>query len=285
MAKKCNIGGQAVIEGVLMKDDHKLAIAVRKPDKKISVKKEKLKPWSKRVKFLGWPFFRGTVNLIEMLVLGIKALNYSANEALGEDEQISSKEFAITTIVAMLIAVGLFIVLPLYLTKVTRTEGIVFNLIDGLIRVVIFLLYLFAISMMKDVKRLFEYHGAEHKAVHCFEAGKKLTVANVRRYTTVHRRCGTTFLLIVLVVSILVFSLIVSDSFWVKLAGRIVLLPVVAGVSYELLKLGAKFPKNFLLNILVWPGLGLQKLTTREPSKKQIEVAIKALKAVVGKGC
>jgi uncharacterized protein YqhQ len=283
MAKKCAaVGGQAVIEGVLMKNNDKIAIAVRKPNKKISLKKERMRSVTKRVKFLGWPFFRGTVNLIEMLVIGIKALNYSANESLGEkEEKITKTEFVITTIVALAFAVGLFILLPLYLTKVTRTEGVIFNVIDGLIRVVIFILYILAISFMKDVRRLFEYHGAEHKTVNCYEAGKKITVANVKKYTTLHRRCGTTFLLIVLVVSIIVFSLIVTDSFWIKFLGRIVLLPVIAGIGYELLKLGARFPKNFFLNILVWPGLGLQKMTTREPDRKQIEVAIKAFKAVV----
>jgi uncharacterized protein YqhQ len=283
MPKKCvNVGGQAVIEGVLMKNDEKVAIAVRKPDNKITVKKERWKSVSKKVKFLGWPFFRGTVNLIEMLVMGIKALNYSANESMDEEEEkISKTEFAITTLIAVAVAVGLFILLPLYLTKITRTEGIVFNLIDGLIRVALFVLYIIAISFMKDVRRLFEYHGAEHKTVNCYEAGKKLTPANVKRYTTLHRRCGTTFLLIVLVISILIFSLIVTDSFWIKFLGRILLLPVIAGIGYELLKLGARFPKNFLLNLLVWPGLALQKMTTKEPDKKQIEVAIAAFKAVV----
>jgi len=283
MAKKCaSVGGQAVIEGVLMKNGPKIAIAVRRPDKKISVKKEKLKNWSKKHRWLAWPFIRGTVNLIEMLVLGIKALNYSANESLGEDEEkIKPWEFVLTTVFAIAVAVGLFILLPLWLTKVTQTEGIVFNLIDGVIRVVIFVLYILLISLMKDVQRLFEYHGAEHMTVHCYEAGKKLTPANVKKFSTAHRRCGTTFLLIVLVISIVIFSLIVTDSFWIKFAGRVVLLPVIAGISYELLKLGAKFPKSTVLNILVWPGMALQSLTTREPDKKQIEVAIKAFNAVV----
>lgn len=283
MAKKCSgVGGQAVIEGVLMKNDEKVAIAVRKPNNKITVKKERWPSPSKTAKFLGWPFFRGTANLVEMMVMGIKALNYSANESMDEkEEKISRTEFIITTTVAIAFAIGLFILLPLYLTKITRTEGILFNLIDGLIRVGIFAAYLVAISLMKDVKRLFKYHGAEHKTVNCYEAGRKLTPANVKKYTTLHRRCGTTFLLIVLVISILVFSLIVTESFWIKFAGRILLLPVIAGIGYELLKLGAKHPRNLLLNILVWPGLALQKMTTREPDKKQIEVAIAAFKAVV----
>jgi uncharacterized protein YqhQ len=280
MQHKTTIGGQAVIEGVLMKNDNKIAIAVRRPDGKISLKKEKIKPWSKRVKFLGWPFFRGVVNLIEMLVIGIKALNYSANEASGEDVKISKWEFALTTIFAVIVAVGLFILLPLYLTKITQTKGILFNLIDGVIRVALFVLYILLISLMKDVRRIFEYHGAEHKTVNCHEDGKKTTLENVKKYSTVHRRCGTTFLLIVLIVSILVFSLIVTDSFLVKFVSRILLFPVIAGISYELLNLGARFPNNFLLNVLVWPGLLLQKMTTREPDKKQLEVAIKAFEAV-----
>jgi uncharacterized protein YqhQ len=282
MKHKHSIGGQAVIEGVLMKNDDKIAIAVRRPDGKISVKKEKHVSVTKKLKFLGWPFFRGTVNLIEMLKIGINALNYSANESLGEEEaKITKTEFAVTTVIAIGVAVGLFILLPLYLTKITNTTGIIFNLIDGVIRVVLFVLYILAISLMKDVKRLFQYHGAEHKVVNCHEAGDKLTPSSVKKYTTVHRRCGTTFLLIVLVLSIIIFSLIVTDSFWIKFGGRILLLPVIAGIGYELLKLGARFPNSFLLNIFLWPGLALQKITTREPDEKQIEVAIKSFKAVI----
>lgn len=278
--KSSSIGGQAVIEGVLMKNNSRIAIAVRRPDKKISVKKENMTPWAKKCRVLGWPIIRGTVNLIEMMVIGIKALNYSANEALGEEEEISGKESAITMIIAFALAVGLFFVLPLYLAKWIGTKGVMFNVIDGVIRLVIFFLYLSAISMMRDVKRLFQYHGAEHMSVHCLEHGEKLTVQNVRKYGTAHRRCGTTFLFFVLIISIIMFSFIVTDSFIVKLVGRIVLIPVVAGLSYELLKLGAKFPNNMLVSILVWPGMLLQRMTTRIPDKRQIEVAIKALEAV-----
>jgi uncharacterized protein YqhQ len=282
MKKQCNIGGQAVIEGVLMKNDNKIAIAVRKPNKKISVKKERMKPISSRIKFLGWPFFRGTVNLVEMLVIGIKALNYSAAESIEEkEEKITAKEFTVTTIVAVVIAVGIFILLPLYLTKLTQTKGVVFNLIDGGIRIVLFVIYILAISLMKDVRRLFEYHGAEHKTVNCHEAGEKITVPNVKKYSTLHRRCGTTFILLVFVISIIVFSFVTSETFWIKFASRIVLLPVIAGIAYELLKLGAKYPHSLFMNILIYPGLGLQKITTREPDKKEIEVAIAAFNAVV----
>jgi uncharacterized protein YqhQ len=282
MVKKCVIGGQAVIEGVLMKNTNKVAIAVRKQNNTITIKKETITPMSKKFKILGLPFFRGVANLIEMLVIGIKALNYSANESLGEaEEKITKKEFAVTAVIALVIAVGVFVLLPLFLTKLTETEGVLFNLIDGIIRVALFIIYVLAISLMTDVKRLFEYHGAEHKTVHCYEAGKELTVKNVKKFSTLHRRCGTTFLLIVLIISIIVFSLVVSENFWIKLGSRIILIPVIAGISYELLKLGARFPKNILLNLLIWPGLGLQKLTTKEPDNKQLEVAIKAFKAVV----
>ncbi|MBW2963921.1 DUF1385 domain-containing protein [Candidatus Woesearchaeota archaeon] len=281
--KSSSIGGQAVIEGVLMKNDSRIAIAVRRPDKKISVKKERMVPWAKKCRILGWPVIRGTVNLIEMMVIGIRALNYSANEALGEDEQISGTESALTMIIAIALAVGLFVVLPLYLAKCTVTKADLINIIDGIVRLVIFFLYLWGISFMKDVRRLFQYHGAEHMSVHCLEHGEKLTVQNVRKYGTAHRRCGTTFLFFVLLVSIIIFSFIVSESFWVKLLGRIVLIPVVAGLSYELLKLGARFPNSTFISILVWPGMMLQRMTTRRPDKKQIEVAIKALEAVSGK--
>ena len=276
------VGGQAVIEGVMMKKGPKIAIAVRKPNKKISVKTETLHGIGERVKFLKWPFIRGTVNLFEQLIFGIKALNYSANEAIGEDEEkITKGEFFWTILFAIVVAVGIFIILPLYLTKVTQTQGILFNVIDGVIRLGLFLLYIFGISFLADVKRLFQYHGAEHMTVHCYEAKKNLTVANVKKYGTAHKRCGTTFLLIVLIVSIFIFSLIISESFWIKLLGRLVLLPVIAGISYELLKLGAKYPKNIILNALSYPGMMVQKMTTRKPDNKQLEVAIKALKAVV----
>jgi uncharacterized protein YqhQ len=275
------VGGQAVIEGVMMRCKDKYSVAVRKPNDKISLKKDKISSWTTKP-FFKLPFIRGLVMLIETLILGIKTLNYSANESLDEvDEKISTWELIATTAVSLLFAIGLFLLLPLYLTKLTATDGFWFNLIDGVIRIAIFVLYIVVISMMADVKTLFQYHGAEHKAVACFEAGEKVTVKNAKKYSTVHRRCGTTFLIIVLVISILIFSLIVTDSFWIKLLGRILLMPVIAGISYELLKFGAKYPKFILLRILVAPGLWLQRLTTREPTNRQLEVSVKALNAVV----
>ena len=284
MGKDVLVGGQAVIEGVLMRNKDKIAIAVRREDKSISVKKERVGMLTKKYAFLGLPFVRGTVNLIETLVVGIRALNYSANESINEEEEkITKSEMIGTTVFALVVALGLFLLLPLVLTKLLPTRNeFQFNIIDGVIRLVIFLVYVLLISMMSDVKRIFQYHGAEHKSVNCYESGKSLTLENVRKCSLVHRRCGTTFLLIVMAISIVVFSFIISDSFWVKFGGRIVLMPVVAGISYELLKAGAKYPRNILLRAMVFPGLMLQKLTTREPDDTQLEVAIKALQAVVG---
>lgn len=285
MSRDVLVGGQAVIEGVLMRNKDRLAIAVRKPDETVSLKKLRTGSLVNKYKILKMPFVRGVVNLVETLVLGTKALNYSANESLGEEEEkLSTLTMFLTTGFAFLLGIGLFILLPLWITKFLHSEvGYVFNIIDGFFRLAIFLVYLLAISMMDDVKRLFQYHGAEHKSVNCYEAGKALTVKNVKKFTTLHRRCGTTFLMFVLAISIVIFTFIVSESFWVQFGGRLLLMPVVAGTSYEILKLGAKYPSNPIVNALLQPGFLLQKITTREPDEKQIEVAIKALKAVVGK--
>ncbi|MFC1741562.1 DUF1385 domain-containing protein [Nanoarchaeota archaeon] len=290
MAKKCAVGGQAVIEGVLMKNDSKVAIAVRQPNNKIHLKKQRVIPWAKKWKFLGWPFVRGPVQLIEMLVIGMKALNYSANASLGEEEeQISDKYLALTAIIAAIVAIALFKLLPLGVTSALYRFKLIdntisFNLIDGVIRITLFILYILAISLMSDVKRLFQYHGAEHKAVHCYEDGKKLTVANVRKYTTVHPRCGTSFLFIVLIIAILVFSVVDIDlPFWLLFFYRIPLLIPISAIAYEVLKLTSRFKTNILMRIIMAPGSWIQKLTTKEPDKKQIEVAIKALNAVLGR--
>ncbi|MBT7903792.1 DUF1385 domain-containing protein [Candidatus Woesearchaeota archaeon] len=283
MAEKTYVGGQAVIEGVMMKNKNRVAVAVRNPKGKIEVKKLPYKPkWSKP-KFAKLPIFRGFLNLVDTMVLGMKALNYSANASLEEDEKLTKKEIIGTSFFAILFAVGIFIVLPLYITKIFVDKGFLFNLVDGVFRILIFLIYILLISLMSDVKRVFQYHGAEHKTVNCYEFGKKLTIENVSKCSLAHRRCGTTFIIIVLVISILVFSLILWENTLVKILGRIILIPIIAGVSYELLRLGARYEKNILLNILIVPGLWIQKLTTREPDKKQLAVAIKSLQAVLDK--
>ena len=276
------IGGQAVIEGVMMKSKKKLAIAVRKPNKKIALKKQNLDSRLYRNIFFRIRFIRGIFILIETMIIGINALSYSANESIDKkEEKLGKGTIAITIGVAALLAVGLFIVLPLFLTRlITESNGVLFNLIDGVIRIGMFLAYIGGISLMKDVRRLFQYHGAEHKSVFCYESGKKLTVKNAKKFSCLHPRCGTTFIIIVLVLSILLFSLITSPSWVAKLLIRLAFLPIIAGLSYEFIRWGSKHYNNPVVKVLIAPGLAMQLLTTREPDNKQIEVAIKALKAV-----
>jgi len=283
--EKINIGGQAGIEGVLMRAPRSMAIAVRRPDGEIVVKRDRVTPLSERFPLVKLPLVRGAVALFSSLLIGIKALNFSANEALAEGEkkkEISSLAMGGTMAVALLFGVLLFFILPLYLTKllvpVIGGSNLVFNLVDGVIRVLVFLLYIYSISRMRDIQRVFQYHGAEHKSIFAFEAGETLTVENVRRFSRLHPRCGTSFLLIVMLVSILVFSLIPKLwPFSMKAGARIVLLPLIAGVSYELLKWSAKHDTSPLVRFLIAPGLALQRLTTREPDDDQVEVAIRSM--------
>jgi uncharacterized protein YqhQ len=279
------VGGQAVIEGVMMKGPTHYSVAVRKPNEKISLKVEECSSLTKKYKILNLPFLRGIVYLIEMLVLGLNTLTYSANEsAEKEEEQLSGKEIFFTIAIALLFAVGIFIALPLFITKaIIQSNGILFNFIDGIIRVLFFVVYVLLISMMKDVVRLFQYHGAEHKAVNCYEKGLKLTVANAKKQTTRHARCGTSFIVIVLILSIFVFSLIVSPNWIVKFLGRLIFVPIIAGISYELLKVFAKNENNCIIKLLIQPGYWVQGLTTREPDEKQLEIGLKAIKAVLAK--
>ena len=272
------IGGQALIEGVLMRNKNLIGIAVRKSNGKIKTKKQEAALFTKYRKI---PFLIGIFVLIETLYVGTKALIYSAKEAADEDEKISKKEVFFSIFFSMLFAAGFFILLPLYLTRLFVATGILFNVIDGLMRVSLFVLYIIGISFMKDIKRVFQYHGAEHMAVHCYEHKKELNVKNCRKYSTIHVRCGTNFLFIVLILSIIVFSFIVTENFFIKILSRLLLIPVIASISYEFLKLSAKFENFFLIKILTKPGLLLQKITTRKPEGKQIEVAIAALKLVM----
>ena len=284
---KINIGGQAVIEGVMMRAPRSVAIAVRRPSGEIVVRKEEAIPLSERFPVVKLPIVRGAVALFQSLIVGIKALNFSANEAMveeegGEKEELSSWAMGGTMAVAFGFGILLFFILPLYLTKllipIIGSSNIVFNLVDGVIRVAVFLLYIWSISRMKDIQRVFQYHGAEHKSIFAFEAGEELTVENVRKYSCLHPRCGTSFLLIVMLVSILIFSLIPKLwPFYMKAGARVVLLPLIAGVSYELLKWSAKNDRSRMVRMLIAPGLALQRLTTREPDDSQLEVAIRSM--------
>lgn len=287
------VGGQAVIEGVMMRAPRVMAVAVRLPSGEIVVKVDRLKLLSDRHPFFKLPFVRGAVSLFGTMILGIKALNYSAQQALDEEEdEMGPWAMAGTIALALGLAVFLFLLLPLWATRwlqghllwVSGRWG--FNLVDGILRLAVFLLYLVAITFAKDIRRIFQYHGAEHKTIFALESGDELTVSNARKYSPLHPRCGTSFLLIVMVLAILVFAQIPQAwALWSKALSRVVLIPAIAGISYELMKLGDKYRDSGPLRIFLLPGLFLQRLTTREPSDDQIEVALAALKeALVHEG-
>ena len=281
--KKITIGGQAVIEGVMMRGPELVATAVRNPQGRIELEVKPVNSIADRYPIFKKPMLRGCVSLFESLVMGIRSLGYSAQMAGEEDEQLTDKELAGTMIFAFALAAVLFIAIPTGAAKLFHviTEDPVFlNLMEGFLRLFIFMAYIFAISRMKDIQRVFQYHGAEHKTIACFEAGEALTVENVARHTRLHKRCGTSFLLIVMLVSIFVFAFLGWPDLAERIASRIVLLPVVAGISYEIIRFSAN-SDNCLLGWAVKPGLWLQKLTTREPEPEMIEVAIESAKAVL----
>lgn len=279
-------GGQAVIEGVMMRGRDYLAVAVRKTDGEIVVKKEPVGSVTKKLPFLKLPFIRGVVAFCESFTIGLKALLFSADQFLEEEEEtkLSPWESASMIGFALIMTVLLFIVLPLLgRTLMNRYLPGLFwgNLFESLLRLIILVAYIGAVSLLKDIKRVFAYHGAEHKVINTFEAKKELTVANATGYTTFHPRCGTSFLLYVVIISAVVFSFLKYDSVLIRLASRIILLPVVAGISYEIIKFTGKYRDFFLCRWLTLPGIWLQRLTTREPDTSQIEVAIQALEAVL----
>lgn len=284
MNKKPNVGGQAVIEGVMMRGKTHVAVAVRQPDGEISVDVRPVNSISDRYPILKKPFLRGVVSLVESLVMGMKALAYSAQVSGDEDEKLDSKEMALTIAVSAGLAILLFIVIPTwsmrFLTGITQ-DHMALNLAEGVLRMAIFLAYIAAISSMNDIQRVFQYHGAEHKTIYTYEAGLPLKVENVRPFSTLHPRCGTNFLMIVMLISMFIFTLLGWPSLLERIASRIILMPVIAGVSYELIRYAGAHTDNPLVRIAITPGLLLQKLTTRQPDDSQIEVAIASLKAVV----
>lgn len=284
MNKKPNVGGQAVIEGVMMRGKTHVAVAVRQPDGEISVDVRPVNSISDRYPILKKPFLRGVVSLVESLVMGMKALAYSAQVSGDEDEKLDSKEMALTIAVSAGLAILLFIVIPTwsmrFLTGITQ-DHMALNLAEGVLRMAIFLAYIAAISSMNDIQRVFQYHGAEHKTIYTYEAGLPLKVENVRPFSTLHPRCGTNFLMIVMLISMFIFTFLGWPSLWERIASRIILMPVIAGVSYELIRYAGAHTDNPMVRIAITPGLLLQKLTTRQPDDSQIEVAIASLKAVV----
>lgn len=285
MSPKLMVGGQAVIEGVMMRGPELTATAVRDPSGKIQVEVKPVHSISERFPILKKPFIRGTVSLIESLVIGMKSLSYSAKMAGEEDEQLTDKEMAGTIVFALVLASILFIAIPTGAAKlfhVITADPVFLNLMEGFLRLIIFLAYIWGISRMKDIRRVFQYHGAEHKTIHCYEAGLPLTVANVQQFSRLHPRCGTNFLLIVMLVSIFVFAFLGWPSLAERIASRILLLPVVAGISYEIIRLAGR-SDNKIIQTVIKPGLWLQYLTTRPPADDMVEVAIESVKAVLPK--
>jgi uncharacterized protein YqhQ len=282
LKKKPMIGGQAVIEGVMMKGPTRIATAVREPSGNITVRVEPVHSLGDRFPLLKKPLLRGVIALGEALVYGIRALSFSAQAAGEEGEELSSKEIALTMLAAFGLAVLLFVVLPTYATKFIQSfvsEPYLLNLFEGVLRLTVFFSYVAVISSLSDIRRVFQYHGAEHKTIYAYEAGIPLQVEAIRKYSRLHPRCGTNFLLIVMVVSIFMFAFLGWPDLWLRIVSRVVLLPLVAGISYEIIRFAGSCD-NPLVAMLMKPGLWLQYLTTREPSDDQIEVAVRALEAV-----
>lgn len=301
VANPTSIGGQALIEGIMMKGPRDIAIAVRNPENEIIIKKESSQGFIQKYKLNKIPFIRGGIALIDSMVTGVRCLNFSADIAMPDEEtdgELSKFEAFLEKIfgdklgdvlvyfsvfVALLMSIGIFILGPTLVTGVLKnvistTFGL--NFIEGILRIGLFIAYVALISKMEDIKRVFQYHGAEHKTIYCYENGEDLTVENVRKYSTLHPRCGTSFLFIVMMVSMIFFSLMGWQDPITRVISRLLLLPVVAGFSYEIIKVAGKSQSKFM-SIVSYPGMMMQKLTTKEPDDSQIEVAIEALKNVL----
>lgn len=285
------VGGQAIMEGVLMRSPNFWGMAVRTPTGGVDVQAEPFNSITRKSKLFRLPIIRGFLSLAETLWLGMKALTLSTNIALGEEEDLSKKEIAATLVFGLVLAFVLFLATPVLATKGVGLllggsieNPILFNLVEGAIRIGIFMLYLIGITAVsKDIRRFFAYHGAEHKAIKVYERGEELIPENARKLDTSHVRCGTSFILYVLVLSILIFSLLPID-WWVEaVLSRVVVIPLVAGIAFEFIMWSAKNQGNPVVKALIWPGLQLQKLTTREPSDDQVEVAMASLKKVLAK--
>ena len=282
--KKYNYGGQAVIEGVMIRGRSSVVTAVRRPGGDINIDVKPLPSiytsWMRRT-----PLIRGVVILIEAMVLGIKSLLHSANIAMEEEEEkIPAKAIWGMMALSAILVVALFFIAPLFLTKLLNAylpNSLVFNVIEGIIRLAIFIGYLKVISMMSDIKRVFAYHGAEHKAVNAFEAGVPMEVNAIKTYSRAHVRCGTSFLFLVLIIAIVIFSFVGRQTLWLMVLSRIVLIPVIMGLGYEVIYFGAKHARNWFMKIILAPGLLMQSMTTREPDDKQLEVAIAAMNKAV----
>lgn len=294
---KGTLGGQAVLEGIMMKGPTGYSTAVRTPEQNICVNLKRYKSFGDKHTFFKLPFIRGIVNFIEALTLGMKTLTYSSDFFDDEEEESAADRLlrdifkdkaesvliGITVVISIVIALALFMFLPAglaeFLGKWIKSH-IVVSIIEGVLRLTIFLLYVWLIAKMDDIHRMFMYHGAEHKTINCYESGDELTPENVKRHTRYHKRCGTSFIFIVMIVSIFVFMFITAENVWVRLLLRLLLIPVVAGISYEFIRMAGRSDSAFF-NILSRPGMWVQKLTTREPDEEMIQVAIVAVEAVL----
>jgi len=276
------MGGQAVVEGVMMRGEHQWAVAVRTPDGDITVETHDVPGWGER--WAKIPLVRGVVNLAESMALGMRALTWSANLQMPEEERLSGRAMGVTVAVSMALFMGIFIIVPALgargLGGLLGIDGLAFHALEGVLVLAIFLGYLTAIGHMKEIRKVFQYHGAEHKAIAAYENDVPLTPRSAQRFTTAHVRCGTNFLLTVLVIAIVVYSLIGRPALPYLILSRIVLIPVIAGVAYELIRLAARHMDKRWVQRAMVPGLTLQRLTTREPTLEQLEVAIAALRAV-----
>lgn len=305
--KKCpvggkGIGGQAVIEGVMMRGKKLYALAVRTPKKEIVVEKTPIKPAAEKCKILGWPIIRGVVAFVDSLIMGMKVTTKSATLAGLDDieydqeskfekwlenkfgDKLADYLIYFSVAVSIILCIGIFMVLPTFLggavTNLLHGDATLRSVIEGVIKIIIFVGYMFLVSQMKDIKRVFMYHGAEHKTINCFESGEELTVENVRHNSRFHKRCGTSFLVIVMLVSIILFFFIRTDVLWLRVLSRIILVPAIAGISYEFIRYAGKHD-NLLVNIISAPGIAMQIITTSEPDDSMIEVAIASLNAVL----
>jgi len=273
-------GGQAVIEGVMIRSKKHMVICVRQPNDEILTQTEEITSISERHKVLRLPFLRGVIALLETLYLGIRGLYLSANATLEEEEELKPREIALAVVAALALSIFLFSIIPFFLTTLLKLGGVVFIVVESVVRLGILLLYLASISLFGEFKRVFQYHGAEHTAINAYEAGVELNVENAKEYSRLHPRCGTSFLLIVTLISILFFSIMPNLGYFVRLAYRILLIPVIGAVSYEVLKLSDRYRDSTAMKILVAPGLALQYLTTREPNAKMVAVALRAVEEV-----
>jgi uncharacterized protein YqhQ len=285
------VGGQALIEGVMMRSPKYMAMAVRTPDKRIVIRKKPFKSVMRKLPFLNIPVIRGGIHLIESMALGIDALMFSADQATSED-RVDQKKSSFwdtvlmwgTVVFSFALSMGLFFYLPIILTDLVVAESqgsMVWNLVDGVFRISMFILYLLVVSKLPDMARVFEYHGAEHKSIHAFENGKTLDAAGARDFTTLHPRCGTSFLFFVMLISIAVFSILGKPESIPDRLERLAFVPVIGGLAYEAIKLSGKFAKAWLIKPFIFPGLMMQKITTSEPDDEQLTVSMAALKAVL----